>query len=87
MARSTVCQMRAALFDPAGAPPARGGLGTFLPDFDEVTAGLAPGELWVFTGHPGAGKSMLVTQLALHWLFEHDVPVTLYSLRDPLFAV
>ena len=73
---------------PPETPPEReGGLGTFLPELDHVTAGLAPGELWVVTGHPGSGKSILATQFALHWLFQHDVPVTIHSLRDPLFAV
>lgn len=76
------------LFAASGMPPSRAeGRASFIPELDEAVAGLAPGEVWVLTGHAGSGKSILATQLALQWLFEHKLPVTLHSLRDPLFAV
>ncbi len=42
----------------------RRGLATGLLDLDTVTHGLAPATLWIITGKPGTGRTMLAAQVA-----------------------
>lgn len=60
---------------------------TGLSELDARLGGVAAGELWVLTGAPGQGRSMLLTQLALRLACEHQVPTWLGSTRDPALAV
>lgn len=41
------------------------GLPTGIPDLDEMTTGVRPGELWVIGAAPGSGKTALGTQIAV----------------------
>jgi len=62
--------------------------GTGLTALDDITGGgVRPGDLWVVTGRPGQGRSMLLTQLAGHLALEHRMPTYLVSDRDPASLV
>jgi predicted ATPase len=55
-----------------------------LTELDErLGGGLAVGELWVLTGAPGHGRSMLLTQIAARLALHHRLPSWLVSSRDP----
>lgn len=56
---------------------------TGLRELDDRLGGLAAGELWVLTGAPGQGRSVLLTQLARRLACDHGVPTWLSSNRDP----
>lgn len=61
---------------------------TGLTALDTITGGgIRPGDLWVITGRPGQGRSMLVTQLAGHLALQHQVPTYLVSDRDSATVV
>jgi replicative DNA helicase len=60
---------------------------TGLRELDDRLGGLAARELWVLTGAPGQGRSMLVTQLARRLACDHGVPTWLSSNRDPAVVV
>jgi replicative DNA helicase len=60
---------------------------TGLRELDDRLDGLAAGELWVLTGAPGQGRSMLLTQLARRLACDHGVPTWLSSNRDPAVVV
>ena len=58
-------------------------LGTGWPDVDRTLGGLAPGRLVVVGARPGVGKSLLGTNLALHFAHHHQHAVLLASLEMP----
>lgn len=61
---------------------------TSLTALDTITGGgIRPGELWLITGRPGQGRSMLLTQLAGYLALEHQLPTYLISERDPAAVV
>ncbi|HWB72560.1 MAG TPA: replicative DNA helicase [Egibacteraceae bacterium] len=57
------------------------GLATGFVEFDEVTAGLQPGNLVVVAARPAMGKSTWVTNVATHITVEQRRPVVLFSLE------
>ena len=58
-------------------------LGTGWPDLDRTIGGLGPGRLIVVGARPGVGKSLMLTNLALHMAGEHHHAVLLASLEMP----
>lgn len=57
------------------------GLATGFIDFDEMTAGLQPGNLVILAARPGMGKSTLVTNIAAHVAVELRRPAIMFSLE------
>lgn len=57
------------------------GLQTGIADFDELTGGLEPGELTIFAGRPGLGKTALLVTIAAH--VARDKPVAVFSAEMP----
>lgn len=53
---------------------------TGLPEIDDVTGGLAPGDLWVVAAKPSEGKSALMIQIAHHFA-AHGLRVVVVSLE------
>jgi replicative DNA helicase len=58
-------------------------LGTGWPDVDRLIGGLAPGRLVVIGARPGVGKSVMGTNLALHFASHHNHAVLLCSMEMP----
>lgn len=58
-------------------------LGTGWPDIDRLIGGLAPGRLVVIGARPGVGKSVMGTNLALHFAGHHGHAVLIASLEMP----
>lgn len=58
-------------------------LGTGWPDIDRLIGGLGPGRLVVVGARPGVGKSVMGTNLALHFAHHHKHAVLLASLEMP----
>lgn len=58
-------------------------LPTGYPDVDRVIGGLAPGRLVIVGARPGVGKSLMGTNLALHFASHHKHAVLLASLEMP----
>lgn len=56
-------------------------LGTGWPDVDRVIGGLAPGRLVIVGARPGVGKSLMGTNLALHFAHTHRHAVLFASLE------
>lgn len=56
-------------------------LGTGWPDLDRIIGGLAPGRVVVVGARPGVGKSLMGTNLALHFAERHGHAVLLASLE------
>lgn len=59
----------------------RVGLSVGLADLDELTCGLEPGDLAVFAGRPGMGKTALIGTMATH--VSRDAPVAVFSAEMP----
>ena len=57
------------------------GLPTGFVDFDELTAGLQPGNLVIVAARPAMGKSTIVANMAAHVTVETRVPVAMFSLE------
>lgn len=57
------------------------GLQTGLADFDELTGGLEPGDLVIFAGRPGVGKSALLLTITAH--VTRDKSATVFSAEMP----
>jgi replicative DNA helicase len=62
-------------------------LGTGWPDLDRILGGLAPGRLVVVGARPGVGKSLMGTNLALHYAAHHQHAVLLASMEMPEIEV
>jgi replicative DNA helicase len=60
---------------------------TGLGDLDDLTGGLWPGALWVLSGPSGAGRTMLVTQLARQAAVVGRARTRLVSAREPASTV
>lgn len=58
-------------------------LSTGWPDVDRLIGGLAPGRLVVVGARPGVGKSVMGTNLALHYAGHHNHAVLLCSMEMP----
>lgn len=58
-------------------------LGTGWPNLDRLIGGLAPGRLVVVGARPGVGKSLMGTNVALHFAHVHGHAVLLASLEMP----
>jgi replicative DNA helicase len=56
------------------------GLTTGIPDLDDVTTGIRPGELWIVGALPGRGKTALGAQIALANTRDH-IPAGFFSLE------
>ena len=53
-------------------------------DFDRMTTGLRPGELFVLAGRPSIGKTSLAMNMATNIaLIEPQIPVGIFSLETP----
>ena len=59
------------------------GLPTGWPDFDEMTAGLQPGELIVIAGRPSMGKTSLAMNIVEYAVIQVKCPVAVFSLEMP----
>ncbi len=57
------------------------GLPTGLTDFDDLTAGLQPGNLMILAARPAMGKSTLVTNIASYVSVRKRQPAVLFSLE------
>lgn len=51
------------------------GLETGFPDWDDMTGGLHPGEMTIISAPPGAGKTILIAQVARHVSLSHGVAI------------
>lgn len=58
-------------------------LGTGWEDLDRLIGGLAPGRLVLIGARPGVGKSVMGTNLALHFAHRHEHAVLLASMEMP----
>jgi replicative DNA helicase len=58
-------------------------LGTGWADLDRLIGGLAPGRLVLVGARPGVGKSVMGTNLALHFAHHHEHAVLLASMEMP----
>jgi replicative DNA helicase len=56
------------------------GLSTGIPELDDFTTGLRPGETWIAGALPGRGKTAFGTQVAVD-AANHGVPVLFFSLE------
>lgn len=56
-------------------------LSTGWPDLDRLISGLSPGRLVVVGARPGVGKSLMGTNLALHFALHHDHAVLMASIE------
>lgn len=54
---------------------------------DEVTGGFVPGQVWIITGAPAQGRSMLALQWALMLCSEHGMRTEFVSVREPTHLV
>lgn len=59
----------------------RAGLSVGLADLDDLTCGLEPGDLAVFAGRPGMGKTALIGTMAMH--VSRHAPVAVFSAEMP----
>ncbi|MCB1919516.1 MAG: replicative DNA helicase [Candidatus Competibacteraceae bacterium] len=59
------------------------GLATGWPDFDEMTAGLQPGELVVIAGRPSMGKTSLAMNIVEYAAIELKCAVAVFSMEMP----
>ena len=57
------------------------GMQTGLADFDHITGGLEPGELTIFAGRPGMGKTALICTVAAH--VAREAWVSIFSAEMP----
>lgn len=57
------------------------GIATGFKKFDELTAGLHPGNLVIFAARPGGGKTALALSIAMHAAVEKKKPVAFFSLE------
>lgn len=57
------------------------GLPTGYDYFDKMTAGLAPGQMWVIAGRPGTGKTSLAFNIVEHIAVDLKLPVGVFSLE------
>ena len=62
-------------------------LSTGWPDVDRIIGGLAPGRLIVVGGRPGAGKSLMGTNLALEMARRHEHAALICSMEMPEIEV
>lgn len=62
-------------------------LGTPWSDIDKLIGGIAPGRLVIIGARPGIGKSLLGTNLALHFAHHHRHAVLLASMEMPQVEV
>ncbi|HCB12097.1 MAG TPA: replicative DNA helicase, partial [Gammaproteobacteria bacterium] len=53
------------------------------PDFDEMTAGLQPGELIVIAGRPSMGKTSLAMNIVEYAAIQIKCPVAVFSMEMP----
>lgn len=57
------------------------GLATGFADLDRQTGGFTGGQLIIFAGRPGAGKTVLGLNIAEHVMLKQKIPVLLFSLE------
>jgi len=69
----------------AGENGGLAGLSTAFTDLDELTTGMHPGELWVFAGRPGMGKTSFAMSVATGVAIgsQGEVGVLVFSLEMP----
>lgn len=60
---------------------------TGFSEIDRVSGGFRHGQVWILTGTPGQGRSMLAGQWALSLATRHDIPTQLVSLHEPIHLV
>ena len=56
---------------------------TGFTEFDDVTGGFEPGQVWIVAGMPGQGRSTLASQWALLLAGDHGFDTHLVNKRDP----
>ena len=59
------------------------GISSGFTDFDQMTAGLQPGDLIIIAGRPSMGKTILAMNIAEHAAIKGDKPVLVFSLEMP----
>jgi len=59
------------------------GVPTGFSDFDELTAGLQPGDLVIVAGRPSMGKTAFAINIAEHVVIKCGLPVAVFSLEMP----
>jgi len=59
------------------------GVATGWHDFDEMTAGLQPGDLIIVAGRPSMGKTSFAINIAEHAAIKHRYPVAIFSMEMP----
>ncbi len=59
------------------------GVPTGWHDFDELTAGLQPGDLIIVAGRPSMGKTTFAMNIAEHAAIKHKHPVAVFSMEMP----
>ena len=57
------------------------GIPTGFNKFDDLTAGLQPGDLVIVAGRPSMGKTSLAVNLAENAAFGHQMPVAIFSME------
>jgi len=59
------------------------GVSTGWHDFDEMTAGLQPGDLIIVAGRPSMGKTSFAMNIAEHAAIKQQLPVAVFSMEMP----
>lgn len=59
------------------------GVPTGWHDFDDMTAGLQPGDLIIIAGRPSMGKTTFAMNIAEHAAIKHRLPVAVFSMEMP----
>ncbi|MDY6942725.1 MAG: replicative DNA helicase [Pseudomonadota bacterium] len=59
------------------------GLASGLHEFDEMTAGLQPGDLVIVAGRPSMGKTSFAMNIAEHAAIRDKVPTAIFSMEMP----
>jgi len=63
------------------------GLETGFKDFDNMTAGLQPGDFIIIAGRPSMGKTVLGMNIAEHAAIKGDKPILVFSLEMPAESI
>lgn len=76
-------ELRQDILEAVENPGSELGVQTGLTDFDEMTAGLHPGELVIVAGRPAMGKSAMASLLSFNAMRDSGRPVFIFSEEMP----